>query len=148
MKNLLFAALAVTALALAFAAGGRSAPTPESAPALPTAAEKALQALKKRLPDVVAKWAKEVNETAPEVKSVKRLGPEEAKLTLVATDTRPGQKPEVDSVVVIYLRYFDGSWVTTRYEDTAAGPKLMQLPRRNALSLLMLAIDELDVERA
>jgi hypothetical protein len=108
-------------------------------------AREAFEALKKRLPTVVAAWTKETfgertTEYACEVRSARRIGPTEAKLTLTVTCAPGGKRPaRVAFVLVIFLRYYDGSWTTTRYE-----PRLTTngLEGARDVLLLMLAIDE------
>jgi hypothetical protein len=135
-------ALAAAALSASLLAGssGRAAPAPD----MDRPAREAFEALKKRLPTVVAAWTKDtfgerVNEYAYEVKSARRIGPAEAKLTLTLTYTPGGRRPRVEHVLVIFLRYYDGSWTTTRYE-----PRLTMNNPAGArdILLLMLAIDE------
>jgi hypothetical protein len=135
-------ALAAVALSASLMAGspGRAALAPD----MDRPAREAFEALKKRLPAVVAAWNKETfgeeaTKYAYEVKSARRIGPAEAKITLTLTFAPGGRPPRVEYVLVIFLRYYDGSWTTTRYEP--------RLPMNDAagardIHLLMLAIDE------
>jgi hypothetical protein len=135
-------ALAAVALSASLLAGstGRAAPAPD----MDRPAREAFEALKKRLPTAVAAWTKETfgertTEYACEVRSARRIGPAEAKLTLTVTYAPGGKRPRVDHLHVIFLRYYDGSWTTTRYEPRLA----MNNPAgARDILLLMLAIDE------
>ena len=109
-------------------------PAPASDP--DTAARKGLEALRKRLPGVVASWAKERwhKDDPVRLRLVRRVGPAEAKLTL-----RMGDDPKTDQLLTIYLRFHDGLWTTTRFESTWEGRSSFN---DRAARFLMLAIDE------
>jgi hypothetical protein len=121
------APLVVAALALLLppAAGG---PTDDS--------RAKLESLRKRLPGVVAAWARERWHKGDPVqlRLVRRVGPDEVKVTL-----RCGDDPKTDQLLTIYLRYHDGLWTTTRFESTWEGRSSFN---DRAARFLMLAIDE------
>ena len=100
------------------------------------AARKGLESLRKRLPGVVAAWAKErwYKGDPVRLRLVRRVGPAEAKLTL-----RMGDDPKTDELLTIYLRYHDGLWTTTRFESTWEGRSSFN---DRAARFLMLGIDE------
>jgi hypothetical protein len=118
-----------------------------------------LEALKKRLPDMLAVWNKEhaplgvfhyaeptTNDYVTELRLVRRTSPTTAKITFLLVDkgNRPGAGPDECSVS-IYLSYYDGLWTTTGVEGAWGyvsgneAEKLNGKVRRH----LMLAIDEI-----
>jgi hypothetical protein len=121
----LFLAAALSAVPPAWAA-----PAPEPG----GGARRKLEGLKKRLPAIVAAWAKErwYDSAAVEVKSVHLLGPAEAKVNFLSRDVggRAGgparmrgggrgvrlRNTDGDEVFTIYLRYYDGQWTASRLE--------------------------------
>jgi hypothetical protein len=113
MMKLLFSALAVTALALAFAALVRSAPIPESE----RLAREKLAALKDKLPDMLQALKKRVRkeEYTPVAVGPRRLGLTEAKLTVEFryADKAGKRYPEDDYFLTVFLRYHDGAWLTS-----------------------------------
>jgi hypothetical protein len=111
------------------------------APASGREAKQKLEALKKRLPDIVAAWAKEQWSEEIEVRVVRLVGPTQAKVSLLSAykDGEGRRRPRRDVVFTIFLDYYDGAWTTTRYEALWVGTKD---DRDRALQLLMLAIDE------
>jgi hypothetical protein len=87
-----------------------------------------LEALKKRLPDLLVdsinksdRWAMKYEAT---VQSLRLIGPAEAKLTIrleALSSERTGtleKVPASDEVLVIFLSYYDGNWTTKRFEAT------------------------------
>ena len=102
-----------------------------------------LEALKKRLPGIMAAWAKErwYRSSKVEVRLVRRTGPAEARVILLShhlgSDGRAN--PEHDEVLTVYLRYFEGAWTTTRFEATWSPGNHYN---NRATRFLMLAIDE------
>jgi hypothetical protein len=117
----------------------------EAAPAPNTTrkAKEKLEALKKRLPDIVSSWAKErwyQTETV-EVRVVRMLGPTQAKVVLLsqASDDQGGRKPYQDKVFTIFLDFYDGIWSSTRFD--ASWPATNHF-ENSSVRFLMLAIDE------
>jgi hypothetical protein len=116
-------------------------PAVHAAPA-PDRAKEKLEAMKNKLPEVVTKWG-EVN--APKfgrrqqakLRLVRQVGPTEAKVNVLVWSEQSG---DLDGVAVtIFLRYYQDSWTTTRYEgDWGDAPGAA-----NAARVLMLLIDEL-----
>jgi hypothetical protein len=101
-------------------------------------AKEKLEALKKRLPDVVRSWTKErwSKGEAVEVRIVRMLGPSQAKVVLLSRGTDPFGRPSPDNdkVFTIFLNFYGGIWSTTRLDGSA------QDACENRF--LMLAIDE------
>ena len=121
----------------------RAAPAPEPDP--DRQAREKFEALKKKLPDLVAGWAKNsghwYRDDPMEVKLARRTGPAEAKVTIVSHSFSMGQpNPNNDQLITIYLHYYDGAWTTTRFE--ASWPSSNGYNNSGA-HFLMLAIDEL-----
>jgi hypothetical protein len=118
------------------------------APAAPAAddtkAKETFEGLKRRLPGVVAEWAKKSGRWDPKreavVELVRRLAADEAKVVIVLKGLDGMGKPDplYDDVVTIYLRYYDGAWTTTRY-DSSWTPTVYG---NKAVRFLMLAIDK------
>jgi hypothetical protein len=137
MKNLLFATLAVTALALTFAAGGKSAPIPESE----RLAREKLAALKGKLPDLLESFHKRLRVPEQECYTPvplgpRRLGPAEAKLTVALQHaTKAGKRhPKQDHFLTVFLRFHDGAWVTAGMSASwpPVGPGWGEQPTRAA----------------
>jgi hypothetical protein len=109
-----------------------AAPTPETE----ALAKEKLEALKKRMPEVAAGWAKEhwYKTGKVEFRIARLLDTAEARLTFVSVDQGGDQ-----DVLTVYLRYHDGVWYTTRFE--ASWPANVNFNNK-AARFLMLAIDE------
>jgi hypothetical protein len=141
MKNLLFAALAVTALALGYS-GGRTGPIPEAA----QDAKDKLAAVQKRLPGQLEDFrARAGNQDSytPEVLGVRRLGLYEAKLTVAFRYADKGKRDaDYDEMLTVLLRFYDGAWVTTELQTSwpAHGNGWGKRPTK-AAHLLMQDID-------
>jgi hypothetical protein len=116
-----------------------AAPTP--APVLK--AKEKLEALKKKLPDVVSSWAKERwhPKEAVEFRVVRMLGPTEAKVVLVShwVDRQGRPNPNNDNVFTFFLVYYDGVWSPTRSDATWL---VTDDFRSRGIRFLMLVIDE------
>jgi hypothetical protein len=112
------------------------------APAPGRAAKEKLEALKKKLPDLVSDWLKErwPPKKAVEVRVVRMLGPTEAKVVLMShwADSKGRTNPN-DEVFTIFLVYYDGVWSATRFDSSWTVKDDFE---NNAVRLLMLAIDE------
>ena len=102
-----------------------------------------LEALKKKLLDIVEAWAKERwnTGTSVHVRVVRLLGPSQAKVVLLSRseDAKSGRQPDQDEVFTIFLDYYGDAWSATRLEGSC--------PATNhfnswAVRFLMLAIDE------
>lgn len=109
------------------------------APAPGLKAKETLEALKKRLPDVVRAWAKErwyPNEKV-EVRVVRMLGPSQAKVVLMSREKESASAN--DKVFTIFLDFYDGYWSTIRFDASWAAKN--DFENRN-VRFLMLAIDE------
>ena len=123
-------------------------PAPDSG----RAAKEKLEALKKKLPDILDEWMKERthnftgnNETSykPEVRVLRRVGPERAKavILLAASDGKnEDRKTCSDVLLTVYLSYHDGCWTTEQYETNSQGIDMRHF--RDAFAFLMMAIDE------
>jgi hypothetical protein len=123
------AAVACHAAALA------AAPAPDG----DKAARQTFEELKKRLPKVADGWVRErwqkmanYPETrdrpgfSAEVRLARRVGPAEAKVTVVIRMTSGGERMAwADQVVTLHLRYFEGSWTTRRLDTSwpSAAPR-------------------------
>jgi len=97
-----------------------------------------LEALKKELPQAVARWGG----ADTKVKLVRRFAKDEAKIVLVKEDHDDKGKrlPDNDAYMIIYLRYFEGTWTSTRFEaswlyDNDEGKRMTYA--------IMLAIDQI-----
>jgi hypothetical protein len=113
------------------------------APAPVRAAMEKLEALKKKLPDIVSSWAKErwyASETV-EVRVVRMLGPSQAKVVLLsrASDGKRGPFPQNDIVFTIFLDFYDGTWSATRFDGSWPAKSDLE---NGSVRFLMLAIDE------
>jgi hypothetical protein len=90
-----------------------AAPAPEPG----RGAKEKLEALKKRLPDVVAAWARERwdDSRKVEVRMVRLLGPARAKVVIVSlgVDPQGRRRPVDDTAYTILLDFYDGVWSTT-----------------------------------
>jgi hypothetical protein len=97
-------------------------------------------ALKGKLPRLVDAWAAGVDWPQPEVRSLRRFGPDEAKVTLVFTSHRPTEPPRVEQIIVLFLKSDGVDWVTTRFESSAT---TSQTPFTDVkIRELMLLVDE------
>jgi hypothetical protein len=99
-------------------------------------AQKKLEVLRKSLPEAIDRGVKKgagygVPEDKLRVQLLRRLSADEAKLTVVLFD---------ESIFVFYLKYYDGSWTTTRYEAKCAG---FMNGRENCAINIALAIDQI-----
>jgi hypothetical protein len=120
-----------------------AAPAPDPDPDRP--AREKFEALKKKLPDLVATWPKDsgrwYSDARMELKLARRTGPVEAKVTMFCQHFSQGQPdPNSDQLLTVYLHYHDGAWTTTRFEGTWFPDN--HFANRGA-RFLMLAIDEL-----
>lgn len=109
-----------------------------------------LEALKKRLPDLVSDWLKEKGNITwmgraftcnPELRVLRRVGPDRAKavILLAAFDDKGAPYHYNDLLLTIFLSYSDGSWTTERSEAALRGGNS---PLGRSFTFLMLAIDE------
>jgi hypothetical protein len=118
-------------------------PTVSAAPA-PDVAKEKLEALKKKLSEVVEKWGRDnaviVRRSAEqaELRLARQVSPIEAKVTVLLNGS--GEPPEP---LTIYLRYYDGSWTSTRFEGRRKDAVPTDDDAVAAIRRLMLAIDEL-----
>jgi hypothetical protein len=119
------------------------APAVSAAPA-PDPAKQKLEAMKKKLSEVVKEWGEahahkvgQMGQGHAKLRLARQVSPTEAKVSVLVW---PEARGEVDGVAVtILLRYYDGSWTTTRYEgDWGDAPGAA-----NAVRVLMMAVDEL-----
>jgi hypothetical protein len=82
------------------------------APAPDRAAKEKLEALKKRLPNIVRSWAKErwYDSAAVEVRFVRMLGPTQAKVVLMSRMADKKGRPDHlnDKVFTIFLVFYGG----------------------------------------
>jgi hypothetical protein len=134
-RCILLPAIALVALTALTAA---AAPAPTDG-----RAKERLEALKKRLPGVVAAWAKErwYRSNKVEVRVVRRLGPAEAKVSILSRSFHSDgtRTRHDDAVLTIHLRYYDGAWTTTHFDGTWSATNDFN---SRAARFLMLAIDE------
>ena len=120
------------------------APHVDAAPASAEgrAAKEKLEALKKKLPDIVSSWAKErwYDNCTVEVRVVRMLGPTEAKVVLMSRWADPKGRPDLshDNIFTIFLDFYDGVWSTTRSDAWSLTDDYFN----RAIRFLMLAIDE------
>jgi hypothetical protein len=129
----------LAALALLFATScADAAPAPETA-------QRTLQALKKRLPGVLKKWAKSrIYSGGPfSVRTVLRrlraTGPAEAKVTVgIYLDTEKEKAAEPDYLLTVFLKYHAGLWTAVRFEWSSTANKAWL----KAAHFLLDAIDE------
>jgi hypothetical protein len=84
-------------------------------------AKKQFETLKKKLPKLIAQVTKPLilfsRTGEPVLEMARRIGPREAKITLVF---REGKKTELGSCF-IFLRFFEGSWTTTSFDNKING---------------------------
>jgi hypothetical protein len=131
-------------LALALCASAATTPAPAAPVPDERQARETFEALKKRLPGVVAEWARKSGrwdpKREPSVELVRRVAADEAKVVIVFKGLDGMGKPDplFDDVVTLELRYFDGAWTTVRY-DTSWSPTVYG---NKAVRFLMLAIDK------
>jgi hypothetical protein len=109
-----------------------------------------LEALKKRLPDLVSDWLQKKeydNWLSPqwtckgELRVLRRVGPEHAKAVILfaAFDDKGTPAHYGDVLLTVFLSYHDGCWTTERYETAMRGHKMNE---HHTFAFLMLAIDE------
>ena len=117
--------------------------TGRSSPENPATDDAKLQlaVLKGRLPGVLDAWQKEhcsyrVEFYKPKVRLVRRISPAEAKITFVWERANKGvRESQFDIIVSFNLRYCDGAWTTTTWDDSSG-------PVTKEDRFLILAIDE------
>ena len=122
------------------------------APAPGLKAKEQLEALKKRLPSILGDWLKENNQHfswmgtdwtyKPEVRLLRRVGPERAKVAILftAADADGRRDSDRDVLLTIFLAYQDGCWTTEQFEVNIRNFGVR--PPRTTFAFLMLAIDE------
>jgi hypothetical protein len=118
------------------------------APVPGRAAKEKLEALKKKLPDVVSPWAKERWPAfrTVKVRIVRMLSPTQAKVVVTSrwVDEQGTHLPQRDEVFTIFLDFYDGAWSATRCDTSWSvkddGPSYHSFNK--AIRFLMLAIDE------
>jgi hypothetical protein len=123
-------------------------PAPDSA-RLP---KQRLEALKRKLPDVVGDWMKQEGRfvwlpnsvtCAPEVRVVRRVAPERAKAVILfaARDQQGVRDWRKDVLLNVFLTYQDGTWTTEKFEVfIRSGLNLGTA--RETFAFLMMDIDE------
>ncbi|HEY7153661.1 MAG TPA: hypothetical protein VH575_06860 [Gemmataceae bacterium] len=119
------------------------------APAEGRAAKEKLEALKKRLPDLLSDWQKsEKDDWLPnqwtckaELRLLRRVGPDRAKAVILFApfDEKGASVRNHDLLLTIFLSYQDGCWTIERSE--VAG-RLTGKAERPTFAFLMLAFDE------
>jgi hypothetical protein len=113
-------------------------------------AKERLEALKKRLPDLVDDWLKKRPKDSwitreftckPELRLVRQVGTDRAKVVILFTmiDGQGAPFPSQDLLLTIFLSYYDGSWTIERSE--VAG-RLAGKSVRPTFAFLMMSIDE------
>lgn len=109
------------------------------APAPGAKAKEKLEALKKRLPDVVRSWAKErwYPSATVEVRVVRMLGLSQAKVVMMSREKETASAN--DKVFTIFLDFYDGYWSAIRFDGSWSAKNVFE--NRN-MPFLMLAIDE------
>jgi hypothetical protein len=138
-------ALVILALALAIpSVAAVPSPSPDRE------ARDKLEALKKRLPDIVGEWMKKEGGASwlrnnwtcvPEVRVLRRVAPKGAKAVIrfAASDENGVRDWRGDVLLTIFLTYQDGCWTTERFEAVGyTDPGTF----RTIFAFLMLAIDE------
>jgi hypothetical protein len=127
-------------------------PFVDAAPA-PTPGQKAkvkLEALKKRLPDLVDDWLKKRPNDGwltrdftckPEIRLVRQVGSDRAKVVILFSmvDGQGTPFPSQNLVLTVFLSFYDGSWTIERSE--VAG-RLNGKGVRPTFAFLMMAIDK------
>ncbi|HTU22221.1 MAG TPA: hypothetical protein VMG10_29550 [Gemmataceae bacterium] len=115
-------------------------------------AKEQLEALKKRLRNFLADWMKEKNQHfdwmgtdwtyKPEVRLLRRVGPERAKVVILftAADAAGRRDSDRDVLLTIFFAYQDGCWTTEQFEVNICNFGVR--PPRATFAFLMLAIDE------
>jgi hypothetical protein len=120
------------------------------APAPGRAAKEKLEALKKKLPDLVSDWQKEnpgfvssQGTFSPELRVMRRVGPDRAKAVILfaAFDKNGARAPDYEIMLTVFLTYQDGCWTTERFEVSRPRRASINVPHPN-FAFLMLAIDE------
>lgn len=113
------------------------------APAPGLKAKERLEALKKRLPEVVKSWSKArwYTDWVVEVRVVRMLGPTQAKVVLMSrsSDDKERLGSGQDKVFTIFLDFYDGIWSATRFEGSWPANNDFD---NGSVRFLMLAIDE------
>jgi hypothetical protein len=136
------------AIVLSICLSGWAAPAPSDE----QTAKAKLEALEKKLPDLLTEnvdqseyWA---NPYKGSVRAVRMTGPTSAKLTVrlehFAKNENGGvvKAPRLDEVLVIYMSYYDGVWTTQRYEGTWTDDTYLKANSRG-VKFLMAALDEM-----
>jgi len=110
-----------------------------------------LEALKKRLPDLVSDWLKKGGKTPDwlpevctcnsEVRLLRRVGSDRAKLVILfeAFNDTGTRLRHWDVLLTVFLSFQDGCWTTERFEAARRGEKATL---GQCFAFLMLAIDE------
>jgi len=106
----------------------------DPAPARARDAKTRLEELKRKLQDIVVEWADREEMGHAWFSRVRQIGPDEAKITVVLKEAGSPR-----NVVTVFLRFYDGLWVTTRYE---ASWLTIDLTRHRAAEILMVNIDD------
>jgi hypothetical protein len=125
--------------------------TPAPAPSLK--AKEKLEALKKVLPSLLEKWVREplnVNwlgkdwTIKPELRLLRRLGPNQAKAIIIfaATNGDGERDRDFDVVLTVFLFYQDDCWTTGQFEAYTRLKSTEEYRFRETFSFLILAIDE------
>jgi len=110
-----------------------------------------LEALKKKLPDVVGEWLKKEDSGwpddrwthKPKVRVLHRVAAEQAKAVILfeAYDAKGKLHRELDALLTVFLTYYDGIWTTDKFEVVVRnGNDAGTL--RTGFAFLMAAIDE------
>jgi hypothetical protein len=109
-----------------------------------------LEALKKRLPDLVNDWLqmkeydhwlpRNIN-CKPELRVLRRVGPDRAKMVILfaAFDGKGAPVHGYDMLLTVFLSYQDSCWTTKRYETAM---RYKEIAGHQTFAFLMLAIDE------
>jgi hypothetical protein len=111
-----------------------------------------LEALKKKLPALLADWAKERKNVrwlpnaewtcSPELRVLRRVGTDRAKAVIffAAFDQKGVREPLLDVLLTVFLTYYDDCWTTDRFES--ADRRANALVSRSTFAFLMADIDE------
>jgi hypothetical protein len=132
---------------LLIAANVGAAPAPESS----MGARQKLEVLRKRLPSVVEKWLKDelslywLPKTwtcKPEVRLVRRVGPERAKVVICfkTFDEKGARQTNGNLLLNVFLNFHDGCWTTESFESFGYNNVAYM---RTTFAFLALAIDEI-----
>jgi hypothetical protein len=100
--------IALPALLL-LAAAANAAPAPDPA-------RQSLEALKKKLPDVVSAWKKQylADGQGAEARLIRRVGQARAKVVVAMGDPKDLARHPAD-LLTVFLCYHDGCWTTVRF---------------------------------